>query len=281
MLERFQTLALTARRLDADSFISCPRKRLPAGGTEATSLRDYMPGDDIRYVDWQGCARSDEILTKVFESEVTPSVYIMLDCSTSMGHLGGGKSRLARRISAALAYQAAFENLPVTVTTFADRALRASTPIRRKEDFGHVLRFLSEAIPDQGETNLKAAAEGFARAWQRPGPVILISDLLDEAGCRPCCEVLKRFGFLPRVVHLFDPNEGEPRMRGDREMQAVETSERWEVTVTDKMLKRYKTLYREMLDESQEYCTLRATKYIRAEVGTSEDLLFRKVMCGF
>ena len=94
-LKRLHYLSLLANRAGGGPLLAAPRRKLPAGGTEVTALRDYAPGDDYRLIDWVWCARRDELLTKVFEGHTDLHSYVLLDCSASMGRAGPQNSTSA------------------------------------------------------------------------------------------------------------------------------------------------------------------------------------------
>jgi hypothetical protein len=82
----------------------------------------------------------------------------------------------------------------------------------------------------------------------------VVSDLCDPRGFPRGLDVLRRGGYAPRVVQLYDPREGEPRTLGDSELVDVETGASWHVTLTREHVTRYRALSAEFHDSVQSYC---------------------------
>lgn len=211
LLKRFEYLSLVARQAGGRSLVTRPCNKLPGGGTEVTGLRDYAPGDEYRHIDWTLCARRDELLTRTFEGDEDLHVYILLDCSPSMGLGRPAKFHLARQIAAVLGY-AVLANLDcLSVSAFSDALVADLPPIRHRARAAALLRFLEQLSLQGTRTDLARTAEGFVRRYQRHGPVVVISDLYDRNGFQRGLDVLQNRGYEPRVVQVYElarPNPG-------------------------------------------------------------------------
>ena len=259
--------------------LAAPRRsRLPAGGTELTGHRDYSPGDDYRYVDWNLCARHDELLSKEYRGEADRHLYLLLDCSRSMALGKPCRLDVARKAAAAIAYCGLAGQQRASVVTFADRMLADSGPIWGKAQIGRLLRFLDAASPEPAATNLARTAEAFVRRPQRSGPAVLVSDMHDPAGFERGLQILRYHGYPPRVVRVHDRREAEPSALGDVELFDVETGSSWQVTVTEADLPRYRQLYADFCESLRSYCAKHAIPYVQVAVDLpEEELLFRTV----
>jgi hypothetical protein len=89
--------------------------------------------------------------------------------------------------------------------------------------------------------------------------------------------VLRYNKFEPFVLHIVDPKEARPDLRGDIRIYDCETGDEREVTVTAKVLEKYRAAWEEYLDEAQRFCTSRQVSYFRADVETSFDELILRV----
>ena len=255
LLNRLRYVYLASRQAGG-GLLAGPRAKLPAGGTELTGHRDYAPGDDYRHLDWNLCARHDELLMKQFQGEADRPVYILLDCSRSMSLSRPSKFDVARQAVAALAYVALADLEQVAVLAFSDRIAAGFGPIRHKARILKLVRFLERLTPRPEPTDLAAVAKGFVRRRQRHGLAVVVSDLYDRdpAGFRSGLDVLRRRGYQPRVVQIYDPGEAEPGTLGDSELVDVETGALWQVTVTEQHLERYRRLYAEFHHSVRSYC---------------------------
>jgi len=278
ILKRFHFLSLSAGGSAGRSLLAPPRKKLPGGGTEVTGLRDYAPGDDYRYIDWTWTARRDELLTKVFEGEEDRGVYVLLDCSPSMGLGRPAKFDLARRIAALLGYAAVANLVQVGVAAFSEGIVARHPPLRDRARFGRLLRFL-EGLQLRGtRTDLARTAEGFTRGYQRHGPVVVISDLYDPAGFRGGLNVLLHRGYEPRVVQIYAPSEAKAERLGDLELHDVEVAASRRVTVTEKAARRYRELFARFQESIRSYCSKYGMACMQVACDTPEDEALLRVL---
>src|SRR5262245_38388688 len=103
-LQKLGYLSLVSRRVLRGPILAQRRTMQLGGGIEFAEHRDYTPGDDFRYLDWNVFARHDDLLLKRFQEEEDLHVYLLLDCSRSMDFGTPAKFDYARQVGAALAY---------------------------------------------------------------------------------------------------------------------------------------------------------------------------------
>jgi len=277
-LKRFHFLSLSAAGRTDRSLVARPRKKLPGGGTEPTALRDYAPGDDYRYIDWIATARRDELLTKVFEGEEDRRVYVLLDCSPSMGLGRPAKFDLARRIAALVGYATVTNLVQIGVAAFSGGIVARHPPLRDRARFGRLLRFL-EGLQLQGtQTDLARTAEVFSRGYQRHGPVVVISDLYTPGGFRRGLDILRHRGYESRVVQICDPADADPGLLGDLELQDVEAGTSRRVTITEKASRRYRELFARFQASIRGYCAKHGMACMQVTCDTPEDELLLRVL---
>src|SRR5579862_9014554 len=117
------------------------------GGIEFADHREYTAGDDFRYLDWNLYARLDELLLKRFQEEEDLHVYLLLDCSRSMGFGTPPKFDFARQVTAALAYIALADLDRVSVVAYSQEILGDFPLARGKDRILSLLRFLENLTP--------------------------------------------------------------------------------------------------------------------------------------
>ncbi len=287
-LARFHYLALRAERVGVSPLFAKRPRKLPAGGTEATGVRDYCPGDDLRYVDWHLCARRDEVMTRTFEGTGDLHVSVLLDVSRSMGvdsadagrhgSPAGAKFKLARQMAAACGCWA-LENLAAfSLVTFSGGLGPALRRLRGRWRLVQVLRFLEPLQPDAAPTDLAAAAAAFVRLPQPRGPVVVISDLLDRAGFVTGLDMLRYHGFAAAVVHLYAAEDAEPPRLGDVELVDCETGSRQLATVTERAAARYRQRFARFLEQVEDYCTRRTLPWVRLRADVAEERALRAIL---
>ena len=182
-LARVGNMELVARHV-VEGFLT-GRHRSPYHGFSVEYLdhRAYAPGDEIRTLDWKVLARTNKYYVKLFEDETNLRAYILLDCSRSMAFKSGELSKFeyASYLAASLTYLLLRQNDAVGLVLF-DEAIRQYLPPRaHPSQFRRILDLL-EATTPVGETNVGVTLHEVAERVRRRGLVIVISDLIDDAG---------------------------------------------------------------------------------------------------
>lgn len=238
-LRKLETLELAVRRASGAQARGIRRARRIGAGLELADHRDYVPGDDLRYLDWNLYGRLDRRALRLFEEDEDVAVDILVDASRSMGAGAPPKLELALQIAAALAYVALANLDRVSVTVLGERPANLP-PQRGKNRILGVLRFLDEARADDAQP-LSAAlrAHLLRRTTRRRGVGVLISDFYDPAGARAALDLLRGHRLSPIAIQLTAPDELAPALRGDVRVRDVETGEAHDLTVSPAVLNAY------------------------------------------
>lgn len=253
-LKKLEYLSLISKRVFRGSILAQRRTMQMGGGIEFADHREYVPGDDFRYLDWNLYARHDELLLKRFQEEEDLHVYVLLDCSRSMGFGRPPKFDFARQVGAALAYIALADLDRVAIVAFASDIIADFPLTRGKARILSLLKFLDELKPQGSDTNLARVATGFVHRTQRRGLAIVISDLYDPNGYERGLDILRHRRYEPHVIQIHDRMEAEPTLRGDVELVDVETDVAQKVTITERSLRQYRQLFADFQQAVQTYC---------------------------
>jgi uncharacterized protein (DUF58 family) len=273
--KKLETLAVVSRRVFAGRMRAERRSKKRGSGVEFADHRDYVEGDDFRFVDWNVYQKFGKLLLRLYEEEEDLSIYFLVDCSLSMGFGGGRKFDQARRLAAALGYVGLANLDRVGIFGVSDEMVSQMQPTRGKARIFKVFQFLRDLEPS-GTTNLGDALGTFVAQHKRRGLAVLISDLYDPAGFERGINVLRYNRFEPYVVHIVDPADGKPPLRGDVHVYDCETGDEREVTITDSLLERMESAYRDYLHEIQRFCVKNHVGYFSAEVDVPfEELVLR------
>lgn len=273
---KLEYLAMVSKRVFSGAMRAERRTKKTGSGIEFADHRDYTAGDDIRYLDWHAFQRFDRLLIRLYEEEEDLSIYFIVDTSSSMGFGDGQKLRQAKRLAAALAYVGLANLDRIAIVTATDEISGRMPTTRGKARIFRIFRFLS-GVKAEGETDLGEAMKTFVAQHKRKGLAVLISDLYDPEGFERGINVLRFNRFEPYVIHVVDPKDGKPDIRGDVRVYDCETGAEREVTVTAKILEKYQHAYGEYLEEVQRFCTSRQVSYFRADVDASFDELILRV----
>lgn len=215
----------------------------PGFSQEFAEYRDYVPGDDPRFVDWNAYARTDRPLLKLFEGETNTRLLVLLDASASMDAFGTGaasaptKLRYAAYLGAALSYIAARQHDAVGLLVF-DQRLRTYVPPRRGGgNLQAIYHRLDELAPEGGSDWREAFTQAASRFAKR-GVIAAISDFYcDPADFGRSLRILGSRGHDLIVFHVLDAAERTPRSRrafgGHATLRDVETGQVIEVDAND------------------------------------------------
>ena len=194
-------------------------------GIEFEEVRPYQAGDDVRTIDWNVTARSDQPYVKLFREERELAVMLLVDLSgsQSFGTNEQTKRDLVAELGATLAMSAIKNNDRVGLTLFTDEIEKCIPP---KKGSRHVLRLIRELLfcePVGNRTNLRRALEHLNRTSRRRTVVFLISDFQDSGFEATMTVACRKHDIIPVVIS--DPREGEMPNVGLVRLQDEETGE--------------------------------------------------------
>jgi uncharacterized protein (DUF58 family) len=206
-LARIGNLELLARTV-VDGFINGLHKSPFFGASvDFAEHRGYVPGDDIRRVDWRLYARTDRYFVKQYEADSNANFAVLLDVSRSMSYTSGGLTKLdyARYLAACLTYFAQRQRDRVGIVTF-DRDIVDYVPCSAKhlDTVLHVIDKSRAAEPGSLGQPMRKMAEHFSRK----GILVVISDLYEDPDAVVDAMKLLRYrGQDLAVFHVLDPAE--------------------------------------------------------------------------
>jgi uncharacterized protein (DUF58 family) len=242
---KLQRLDLIARLVVEGFLMGLHRSPYHGFSVEFAEHRQYMPGDEIRYVDWKVFAKSDRYYIKQFEEETNLRAHLVLDTSTSMlfrsDPHGMSKLRYAINLAAALAYLMTQQQDAVGLLLFSDQIHRHVGPRSSQAHLRVILRELEiEARreltrkgldPEPRRTQIGKSLEFLADRVQRRGLVILLTDFWDQNEAE-VIRALKHFRHRQHevvVFHIQDPAEADFPYREEGVFVDLETGERLNV----------------------------------------------------
>ena len=283
-LKRLEYLSLLSKRVFKGQLLAQRRTKHTGGGVEFADHREYIHGDDLRYLDWNIYARHGDLLLKRFQEEEDLHVYLLLDCSRSMDSTLTEPSQpvdkfvFARQITAALAYIALADLDRISIMGY-DNAIRSTLPLMRgKDNVLSVLRYL-EGLSTSGEaTDLAAIANDFSRRAPRTGLVLIISDLFDQKGFRAGVDLLRHRRFEPHVIQIHTQAEAKPELLGDVELFDIESNESRKVTVTERKRRQYHEMFDKFIKDVEGYCMTYGLSHTRATNDVPFDDVLLKMM---
>ena len=279
-LKKIEYLYIVSKKVFAGKLRAERKTRKTASGIEFADHRNYAPGDDFRYLDWKVYGRTEKLLLRLFEEEEDLYIYFLLDTSASMLLGSPRKLDYAKKVSAALAYIGLSNMDRVSVVPFNEKVTGRLAPSRGKGQIFKLFSFLSD-LREGETTRMVEAFKTFAAQNQRRGVAVVVSDFYDPRGYEEALNLLRYQRFETYVIHIFDEAELTPRLRGDIELVDCESGERRSVTVTPRLLERYRRAHSEFCDELEDFCLKRRILYFRTPIQTPfEELILRVFRAG-
>ena len=226
LLRKIRKIEIVTERLVRDRMAGQYHSVFKGAGIAFSEVRQYIPGDDVRLIDWNVSARMNGPYVKLFVEEREMTVMLLVDMSAS-GRFGSAhqeKRELAAELAAVLAFSAIKNNDRVGLIIFTDRVERFVPPKKGRK---HVLRVISEILsfqPASPHTNLAVGLDFLGHVVRRRAVAFLVSDFLapPERYERPLRLTSQRHDLIPvlvsdpleealptvGIVDLYDPETG-------------------------------------------------------------------------
>ncbi len=227
LLRKIRTIEIVTQRLVRDRMAGQYHSVFKGSGIAFSEVRQYMPGDDIRQIDWNVSARMNDAYIKLFTEEREMTVLLLVDMSAS-GRFGTHqqeKRELAAELAAVVAFSAIKNNDRVGLIIFSDQIEKFVPPKKGKK---HVLRVISEILsyqPKHRGTNIAASLEFLGRVARRRAVAFVVSDFLaPQASYERALRITaRRHDIIP--VAVTDPLEETLPAVGLVELEDPETGE--------------------------------------------------------
>jgi uncharacterized protein (DUF58 family) len=271
-LRKLQQLTLVTSRVRAGALRGERRSLKRGAGLEFADFRDYVPGDDLRRLDWNVYARLDRPYVKLREEEEDLAIHILVDASQSMdwGEGSQHKFAFALHLAAGLGAIGLGTGDRVTAATLKTTAKPVEISLRGQSYVMQLLRFL-EAQQAAGVTDFDASVRRYLITPRRPGLVILISDLLSPNGYQSSLKMLQQRGHEVAIVHVLSPDEVDPPLAGDLKLVDVETGLAQEVSLDSGLRSAYRERVQAWRTEAQTFCRARRLHYLAVQTDRAWD----------
>lgn len=245
-LARLERLELRVGRLVAGDRPGDVASLRRGAGSSFRGHRGYVPGDDIRSIDWNAFVRLDELVVKEFDAEVTPRVTILIDASPSMATEGGVKAAMARKLAAALGWIALARHGSVRVIPFPGTARDAA--FSGRSGAAAFLRHL-ETLPESGGDGLMDVLSAAYGGRRHPGITLLLSDFWAADRFESALGFLRRRGERVEALHLWIAAEASPSLDGPVVLTDAESGRTLRVVMTPALLARHRKAVEDHFDD--------------------------------
>jgi len=254
-LSRLDTLRLAMRGRASGGAGGVRRSRQLGSSAEFSDYREYIPGDDIRRLDWNALARFDRLFVKLFMEEQESVVTILLDASASMSE----KWDVAVQAAEALGYLALTGGDRLRVICLRGQGNRVSPPLAGRPAYARLESFLRACAPE-GEGTLTEAVKQ-AQGLQK-GLCFLISDCYQDQGIGPALDYLRYCRQECGVVQVLSAFEMDPALDGAWRLQDSETGAEMPLLADRGAMAAYARTLQSFLSKTQAACRSREATYL-------------------
>ena len=279
-LRKLERLELVSRKVLIGRLKGERRSKRKGQSVEFADYRDYVPGDDLRFLDWNIYGRLDRLFIKLFLEEEDLHFHVLVDVSESMAYGNPPKLRMACQFAAALAFVGLIGQDRVAVHAITDGIAATSGALRGRRSVLRLLDFLGQ-LRAQAPGNLTLALRRFAATRRTPGIVLVISDFLDKYGYETGLRYLLATGMDVHVIQLLAWEELDPPLRGDLRLIDMEDGDEVDVTISAPLLEQYRRRVRGYCGALERWCLGRDISYLLAVTTMSPEELvlqhFRRV----
>jgi uncharacterized protein (DUF58 family) len=229
LVKKLKKIEIYTSRLANDQLAGSYHSVFKGRGMVFSEVRQYQPGDDVRFIDWNVSARMNDAYVKIFTEEREMTVMLLIDLSASerFGSVEKPKIETVAEVAALLAFSAIKNNDRVGLILFTDRVERFVPP---KKGRSHVMRVVTEILnahPQGERTDLGVALDLLGGIGKRRTVAFLISDFIADQYEKPLKLVSARHDLIP--IQIVDPREAELPDVGLALIEDLETGDLVEV----------------------------------------------------
>ncbi len=254
ILKKVRRIEIKTKGLSNHIFAGEYHSTFKGRGMSFSEVREYVPGDDVKFIDWNVTARFNTPYVKVFEEERELVVMLLVDISSSslFGTQQRLKKELITEIGAVLSFSATTNNDKVGVIFFSDKVEKYIPP---KKGRGHILRIIRELIALEPETigkdtNVAVALEFLNNVIKKKTIAFVMSDFVSRPYEQALQLAARRHDLLG--IHVYDKYDKELPQAGLVQVMDAESGQMLWVDTDDKTVRKNYTV---SFEKKNKYCT--------------------------
>ncbi len=225
--EKLQKLQIKIDKLVDSRFVGEYRSAFKGSGLEFDEIREYQYGDEIRTINWNVTAKSDEkVFVKLFKEERELNIFVIFDISGSeyFGKSEYAKITIGTELAAIFTFSAMKNNDKFGLISYSDQVEKVFPLTKGRKKALSIISYLLQQTPKSKGTNLLSALEYFHKIQRKHSVMFIISDFLDDSGYWDKIRFLKKKHDIT-LIRLFHPDELLPNLTGIIPIQDSETGQ--------------------------------------------------------
>lgn len=276
-MRQLERLRILSRKIPTGIGKGENRSTRAGSSVEFKDFREYLQGDDTRFVDWNMYARTENLFLKIFVDDVDVLVNVIVDASASMQSGDPPKNDYARRLAMALGHLALSQGERLRIYSVGEK-VNACTPIMRgRAATFKAMRFL-ENVVSAGRTDFDRSVKELSVISRQPGITFIVSDLIAPTGIEQALHYLRYRKHDVRLLQVLAPEEIDPPLGGDWRLRDIETDEDVEITMSQEAVREYRRAFGVYRDKINVIARTAGLPFVTVSTREKfEDVIFRRM----
>ena len=277
LLAQLERMELVSRKIFRGRMKGERRSKRKGQSVEFADFRNYVPGDDLRFIDWNLYARLDKLFLKLFLEEEDLHFYALIDGSMSMSFGEPTKFHYAKQLAAALGYIGLCRADRVKVEMLNDAKVNTAPVLRGRQNLWRMLEYL-DGLECGSNVTLNDSIKSFCLRNSGKGILILITDLMDKTGYESALKYLISQNLDVYVIQVLSQPEIDPDINGDLKLLDCEDGDIAEISVSQRLIDRYRQTLAAFIEQARDFCLRRDIAYMMTSTERPVDRLVSRYL---
>lgn len=277
LLSQLERMELVSRKIFRGRMKGERRSKRKGQSVEFADFRNYVAGDDLRFIDWNLYARLDKLFLKLFLEEEDLHFYALIDGSSSMSFGDPSKFQYAKQLAAALGYIGLCRADRVKLEILDSSPVNSAPVLRGRSSLWRMIEYLDN-VEAGNNCTLADGVKSFCMRNTGKGIFILISDLMDKTGYEKALKYLVSRNLDVYVIHVLSQPEIDPDITGDLKLVDCEDADIAEISVSQRLLDRYRQTLASFIEDARDFCGRRGISYMMTSTERPVDRLVSRYL---
>ncbi|MEM7454354.1 MAG: DUF58 domain-containing protein [Planctomycetota bacterium] len=277
LLAQLERMELVSRKIFRGRMKGERRSKRKGQSVEFADFRNYVPGDDLRFIDWNMYARLDKLFLKLFLEEEDLHFYALVDSSLSMTFGSPSKFRYAKQLAGALGYIGLCRADRVKIEALDGSKVNKAPVLRGRTSMWRMVEHL-EAMKAGSTATLNEAVRSFCLRNTGKGILVIITDLMDKTGYESALRYLTAQNMDVYLIHVLSQEEIDPEITGDLRLVDCEDSDIAEISVSQRLIDRYRQTLASFIEKARDFASRRGIVYMMTSTERPVDRLVSRYL---
>lgn len=277
LLAKLENMELISRKIFRGRMKGERKSRRKGQSVEFADFRNYVAGDDLRFIDWNMYARLDKLFLKLYLEEEDLHFYTAIDVSESMNFGNPTKLHYAKQLAAALGYISLCRTDRVKIEPLDGSKNNSAPVLRGRKSLWRMTEYL-ESIQPGTNCTLTEAVKSFCLRNTGKGILVVITDLMDKAGYEDALKYLVARDLDIYLIHVLSQEEIDPDITGDLKLIDCEDQDFAEISVSQRLIDRYRQTLATFIEQARDFSSRRGIVYTMTSTERSVDRLVSRYL---